>query len=226
MSSAGELFDRVFPETPEPVNERHWLVESRAGASEVIVLHSPNYRDLAVVADGVIVTRRGEDFEIEQRVEVPFRLGERDLVVTLEKAAKEAGAPDRPLESLFVYDLFVDGRSVTDNRRLEDDRAKAEPPLTRGGRTLLMLLRMIPSAGAPGVVLGLNRGSGGSLLLMVGAISALALVAGASYGLANHLLRMRTLSARTRLASAIAASLLIWLIGLPLALAVVILGAR
>lgn len=226
MRAGADLLDRVFPETPEPVNERHWLVPSVGAPVEVILLHSPQFNDIAVVAGGQVVAHLAEDLRVEPRIEVPFQVAGRQCVATLELVKEIEGTLRVPLEGRFVYDLFVDERSLTDQRRLQSDRARADPPLSRGGKTLLLLLKMIPSAGAPGLILGLNRASGANVALILGAIVALATVATVSYAVAARLLRIRRWSGRARLIAASAAAALIWFVVLPVGIGLVMLSAR
>lgn len=115
------------------------------------------FRDVRILVDGQYVAEMPFPKAHTPYQEVAFRLGRHDLVAVAHLLAQPA--IDVPLG--VHYDLFVNGRSLSEGTSLAEARARAPAPgeaYPQAFQVIDMILRVAPASAAPGIAVGVSRG--------------------------------------------------------------------
>jgi len=141
-------------------------------------------RDVRVLVDGERAGEMPLPRPETPYQEVAFQLGEHTLLAVAHLSAEPAGVDSMGLR----YDLFADGRSLSDGSSLAEARARVPAPgqaYPELFRIIDLALVVVPAAAAPGFAIGITHGVNGLgwptaiglLGLLVGAIVVATLVA-------------------------------------------------
>jgi len=114
-------------------------------------------RDVRILVDGARVADLPFPKPASPYQEISFELDDHKLVgaTWLLAESSAAGVP-------LCYDLFADGRSLTDGSSLAEVRVGASTPRApypRSFHVLDMVLRIAPAAATPGLAVGVGRGA-------------------------------------------------------------------
>jgi hypothetical protein len=142
------------------------------------------FRDVRILVDGQRVAEMPYPKADTPYHEVAFRLGRHELVAVAHLLARPTS--DEPLG--VRYDLFADGRSLSDGSSLVETRARAPAPgetYPQAFQVIDMILRIAPAAAAPGIAVGVSGGGSelgwpavaGLVILMLATMAVATLVA-------------------------------------------------
>jgi hypothetical protein len=118
------------------------------------------FRDIRILIDGERVAEMPYPKAATPYHEVTFRLGRHELVAIAHLMAK----PNQDEPFGLHYDLFANGRSLSNGGSLEDARERAPAPgeaYPEAFKVIDMILRVAPAAAAPGIAVGVSGGRGG-----------------------------------------------------------------
>jgi len=128
------------------------------------------FRDVRILVDGDRVATLPYPKPPTPYHEVAFNVGDHRLVGVVHLSA----GPDGTDLTGLRYDLFADGRSLTDGSPLAEARTAAPAPgeaYPRAFAIVDMVLRIAPAASAPGIVIGVARpGSGLGVPAVIGLV--------------------------------------------------------
>lgn len=117
------------------------------------------FRDVRILVDGQRVAEMPYPKADAPYQQVTFRLGRHDLVAVAHLLAQPP--LDEPLG--VHYDLFANGRSLSEGTSLAEARARAPAPgeaYPQAFQVIDMILRIAPATAAPGIAVGVSGGGG------------------------------------------------------------------